>query len=684
VRGAIHQAIGSAWRVDWSQFEGPAALRCTVGVAIPLVAGLALGQQSAGVFGAVGALSVGFGSFQGVYRSRATIMMAAACGMALSIFVGSVAGHSPIGAVAVAAIWGFGCGMLVSLGPAASFVALQSGVAAIVATGFPSDAATALGRLLAVLAGGAIQTILVVVLWPLQRFPEERRALANVYRTLASYAFTIPGGASASPDAMSLHEAQPAFRDPQPFAKTWQALALRSLLDEAERIRASLAALALHHGRQANSHAHPEAFAGFAEATGQLLREIAAALDEAREPSASKTWELIEQSARQLQQNRAIVDGLLGQLRSAWRVAGVMTGSPANDVRAGVPVRPLRRLPPIHDALATLRANLTLESTAFRHAIRLAVTLAIATEWYRVAGFQRGYWLPMTALVVLKPEFQGTFAAGLARVAGTLLGAVGATLLTIALQPGPVTLIGLALGFVWCGYALFRTNYTVFVFCLTGYVVFLLAIAGLPERTAAVYRSEATALGGALALLIYAAWPTWEGAHVRDLLADLFDAHRRYAAALFEALIAGSKPDRTRIGFLRGAARLARSNAEASIQRMLGEPESRRSLDGDAAVGLLATTRRHGLAALALQARVEREPMAPCPELQPLADQIDQSFRTLAQALREGTLPQDLPPLRATQEQLKASTRSSVVDETDVTVDSLNTMGELLRKGGKV
>ena len=55
VRAALHQAIGSTWRVDWSQFEGPAALRCTVGVALPLVAGLVLGQQSAGVFGAVGA-----------------------------------------------------------------------------------------------------------------------------------------------------------------------------------------------------------------------------------------------------------------------------------------------------------------------------------------------------------------------------------------------------------------------------------------------------------------------------------------------------------------------------------------------------------------------------------------------------------------------------------------------------
>src|SRR4029079_18393992 len=101
-------------------------------------------------------------------------------------------------------------------------------------------------------------------------------------------------------------------------------------------------------------------------------------------------------------------------------------------------------------------------------------------------------------------------------------------------------------------------------------------------------------------------------------------------------------------------------------------------LDGDVAVGLLATTRRHGLAALALQARVERETVAPCPELTPLAGQVDQSFRMLTEALGERTTPPDLPPLRATQEALTASTRSSVVDETAVIVDSSNTMAEML------
>ena len=60
-------------------------------------------------------------------------------------------------------------------------------------------------------------------------------------------------------------------------------------------------------------------------------------------------------------------------------------------------VAPLRRRPPVRDAWTTLRANLTMDSTACRHALRLAVTLALATAFERVLELPRGYWVPLTA-----------------------------------------------------------------------------------------------------------------------------------------------------------------------------------------------------------------------------------------------------------------------------------------------
>ena len=61
-------------------------------------------------------------------------------------------------------------------------------------------------------------------------------------------------------------------------------------------------------------------------------------------------------------------------------------------------LRPLRRRPPVRDALTTVWANLTFRSTAFRHALRLALTVGAATAVYRLFELPRGPILSMGAL----------------------------------------------------------------------------------------------------------------------------------------------------------------------------------------------------------------------------------------------------------------------------------------------
>src|SRR5262249_43903929 len=156
----------------------------------------------------------------------------------------------------------------------------------------------------------------------------------------------------------------------------------------------------------------------------------------------------------------------------------------------------------VRNALMTIRANLSLRSTAFRHAVRLASAMALATAAYRWVELPRGYWIPMTALLVLKPEYRETFVTGITRILGTLVGAGLATLLVermIGSSPAEVT--ALLLVFVWCGYTLFRANYTAFTVCITGYIVLLLYLAHIPGPDTARYRAIDTMLGGVLALV---------------------------------------------------------------------------------------------------------------------------------------------------------------------------------------
>jgi len=278
--------LASTLHLDWSQFEPVAALRCTVGVAVPLLLGSALNLSPIAVFGAVGAHAVGFGSFQGGYRSRAATMLYAAAGMGVSIWLGSLAGHSPGLTLLAATLWGFGAGLLVALGPAPSFVGLQSAVAVIVAAGFPVNGRDAFLRGVIVCAGGLLQILLVVIVWPLKRFPTERRALGAIYRSLAAYAGGLASGSSVPPEPHTLAEATPAFSDPQPFASANGVLAFRAFLDEAERIRASLAALAAQQTRAGDDRpaAERDAAAAFATDVASLLREIAGSVEQARDP----------------------------------------------------------------------------------------------------------------------------------------------------------------------------------------------------------------------------------------------------------------------------------------------------------------------------------------------------------------------------------------------------------------
>ena len=61
------------------------------------------------------------------------------------------------------------------------------------------------------------------------------------------------------------------------------------------------------------------------------------------------------------------------------------------------------------------------------YSIRLAVTIAIATEIYRRLHYPSGYWIPMTALLVLRPTLIDTVSRVLARTLGTMCGAIAAS-----------------------------------------------------------------------------------------------------------------------------------------------------------------------------------------------------------------------------------------------------------------
>lgn len=149
------------------------------------------------------------------------------------------------------------------------------------------------------------------------------------------------------------------------------------------------------------------------------------------------------------------------------------------------------------------------------YALRLAATVALATEIYRRMHYPSGYWIPMTALLVMKPGLTDTVSRAIARMLGTMCGAVVISFALAHISPTPISLAAFTVLFAWLSYGLLNVNYALFSMAITGYIVFLLSLNQVPGRTIAVHRTIATLLGGGIALCVRLAVISYQRRHWR-------------------------------------------------------------------------------------------------------------------------------------------------------------------------
>lgn len=139
---------------------------------------------------------------------------------------------------------------------------------------------------------------------------------------------------------------------------------------------------------------------------------------------------------------------------------------------------------------------------ALPYSLRMALTLALTTEMYRRLHFASGYWIPMTALIVLKPGLTDTANRAISRMLGTVAGAILISFVIARLHPSTLALACFAVLFAWLSYATLNVNYALFSSCITAYIVFLLSLAAVPGPLIAERRALSTALGGSVALAL--------------------------------------------------------------------------------------------------------------------------------------------------------------------------------------
>ena len=603
-------------------------VRNTAAVVLPLGIGMALGHPQIGLGVAAGALDTMFSDQPGPYRQRLRQLVLASLAAGLAALVGFLIGGELLPILLATAACGFFGGLLVVFGTDTARVGMTSMILLVITASTPTTLGAALGGAALIFAGGLLLAAFSLAAWPLQRYWPERQALANVYAGLAMLARQPVHDDAEMP---ALTEAMTTLQHTllgrhRAHGRAMEAFGV--LLELAERIRLELTAMG-------ELHADASVHAMFRGDAARVLAAIADALEQGESPEqASHALQTLRASERALFDGTtdnsglpAHIHALSGQLAAAVRNAD-WAGS-RGELRASAAETRLPKSLRSSSTWPTLRASLTPRSVAFRHAVRMAVCLSAALWISRQLQLPHGYWLPMTAAIVLRPDFAATFNFGLLRVLGTVLGLILTTVLLHVTPDEPWAHLALMAVLCMAFRYLATAHYGIAVAALTGTVVILLSFEGVNPGAAVSDRVINTALGCGMALLAYVAWPTWERGRARAALAVMLDAYASYLRALARA----DQPNTHRE--TRTAARTARINAQASIDRMRTEPATPPELLA-LARALFANGNRLARTAMTLEAVIDDVAALPAQgDISRFVEQAAQALQDIATALRE-------------------------------------------------
>lgn len=676
------------------------AVRNTLGFTCAIILGTVFSSPSTGVVAGLGALNVAYTDGRDPYLLRARRMLISAGLSGVAVALGAISGHSNVAAVIAAGLWAFAAGMLVALGTTATDLGVITLVTVVIFAAKPLPLVQALETAGVAMGGGLLQLFFATFLWPIRRYEPERRIIGELYTGLAGFATVPPAPGSAPPMTRQISDAQVAL---SPLSRDHGVEAERHvfLLTQAERIRLSLLSLVRLRRRIARHQGSEAAVA----VVDRILRHSADVLERigaritagepigAIPPVGALTADMVDFRAyippegnaffaALVRDARQQADALRSQLSSAASAAsGTWSGayrSNPDEVRRTAGPEPWRLR--FQGWSARLLANLSFDSTVFRHAVRLAVCLSIGDAIGRSLSLQRTYWIPMTIAIVLKPDFTSTFSRGVLRIGGTLAGLVFATILFHLVHFGVSGEIALMAVFVllvrWIGPA----HYGIFVVAMSSLVVLLIGVTGVAPADVIGPRALNTALGGSLALIAYAVWPTWERTQTSAALAAMLDAYRVYFHMVIAAYEGGpvSAIERVR---MRG--RLARSNAAASVDRMSGEPGvTARQVATLSAILVHSHSFVH--AAMAMEARLYRNRRDPAPEWMPgLSESADRELLAMSAILRDPATAPRRSRLGLMEAHLPVANADPLLEtEFDRVRTSLRSLGEEIGKRG--
>ena len=599
------------------------ATRNALGVACALILGFAFFGAGPAAFACMGALIVAFADGDDAYRNRFRRIATSGLLCGFSVFIAQLAGVPHWLRFLLVPLWGFAGAFALILGPEAADLGLFSTVMLVVYLGSAVPLNEALNNSLFCLLGSVIQAALALTQWSRDRYRPEKRQLGKLFTSLSRLTDEDIFSQKSPPLSLLFSRTQLTMRSLS-LRMDGESLRLRSLLNQAERLRLRLVILLRLKKRLIRAHGSPELIACFSDyyrTSARLLVLVSETLADSSAPNrfqnSGRAWdfsweEMADPGLRlrlylQANPQETIFEPMLREAYLQMEsIAGILRAvaelSSQNRflrIKDESSLSRSSRTSVIRSNFGILRANFSLRSGAFRHGVRMATCLLVGELILSFHPLVRGYWLPMTVALVLKPDFGTTFSRGILRMGGSLVGLAIATCLFHIFHPSWVVDVVLLSLFTfllrWIGAA----NYGLYSIGISAFVVLLTAIMGSDPASVIGPRAVNTLIGGSLGLLAYLVWPAWEKVNGRARLENLLEGYRDYCSFAFQLDL--NLDQVNQLDQARQNSRLARANFQSFILRLASEPGSQntslRFFDA-----ILASSNRLAHSAMAIEA----------------------------------------------------------------------------------
>jgi uncharacterized membrane protein (TIGR01666 family) len=219
--------------------------------------------------------------------------------------------------------------------------------------------------------------------------------------------------------------------------------------------------------------------------------------------------------------------------------------------------------------------NLTFSSSAFKHAVRVAVAALAGFMVAHIFDYgNHSYWILLTVVFILKPAYSLTKQRNVQRITGTIVGGIIGALILIYI-PDKRVLFFFLVFFMMGTYSFLRMNYILMVICVTPYMLIVFKFFGAGYIDILQERLVDTAIGCTLAFMAsYLLFPNWESEQLEKNMIHVLKANMSYLQKLADSM-SGKQVAPIEYRLARKDVYVASANLSVTFQRMLSEPKKR-------------------------------------------------------------------------------------------------------------